>query len=337
MTNCVDIIRPLFEETDRRQLAVQSLGGLGSAALLLTETKFESREKGIYAPSDMIIPTLRDNGSPHDVDICVLSTKLADIEAVEEIGANTIGYTLDVNVFGFHDMAELDAMKRNPTSGNARYASVSDRYMPTPTTEALGEGTTSANEDSFIKAVFPFGVTVPKEALETWTLHIGNHTHIPVPHPAIMLLNNLTRSIGGPRQKYDKKVPLMYETLRRADPELIAWMIDGPGKSHIELAAVLRTVGSRRIHAKPVAVGPDFSKPAPSFRELRDHQAFLMRDAPRDQQNKVLALAKTRGIIVGTVEDHLMDFWEEKGLERYFKSIVRNSHPDKKATSGSQQ
>jgi hypothetical protein len=135
----------------------------------------------------------------------------------------------------------------------------------------------------------------------------------------------LTRSIGGPRRKYDDAVPTMFENVKNADPQLIDWMISGPGRSHLELAAVLRTVGSRHLRARPVTIGNELTVASPRFRDLRDHPMFLLRDAPPKLQIEALALAKTRGIIVGTIEDHLMDIWEEKGFERFFKGIVRNN------------
>lgn len=320
MENCVDVVRPFVAETGNRDIPIQILGGLGAAAVLEPGTCYDSVAREIIAPKEgLFIPRQRENGSPRDMDVLVLSTDEDLIKETEAIAAETVGDRLEVNVFGLHKDKELKDLQNRPFSLLAIKAALSDRYV------IGGE----LNGAGYYKAVFPFGVVAPSEALVTWHLINGEEPPIPIPHPAMMVLNNSTRSIAGMRKKYDSKAMTMTDNMLSHDPELVDWMIDGPGKSHLALAGALRALGWKRVvrEVKPLRLSMlrDITIQPPASETLVDDPTFLLREAPRSLQKRTLALARLKSAgFVGPVERHFQDFWERHNLESHFKNIVRN-------------
>lgn len=320
MENCVDVIRPFVIEAEKRQIPVQILGGLGAAAVLEPLTHYDTDAREIIVPNDgLFIPRQRENGSPRDMDVLVLSTDKHLIEETESVAAETVADRLEVNVFGLHQDDELNAFKLRPFSWRAVKGALSDRYVIGP--ELNGAG--------YYKAVFPFGVVASSDTLETWQLVNGDEPRVPVPHPAMMVLNNTTRSIAGMRKKYDGKAVAMTDNMLSQNPELVDWMIDGPGMSHLALAGALRSLGWKKVvsDVRPLSLSKQrnitIKPPVPEA--LVDDPTFLLKDAPKGIQKRVLALARLKSAgFVGPVERHLQDFWERHNLESHFKNTVRN-------------
>jgi len=322
MENCVDIVRPfIVEAANEKQIRIQILGGIGVAALLNSSTIYDSSASELIAPREgLFIPRQRENGSPRDMDILVLSTDKRSIEKIEKIADQTIGDRLEVNVFGLHQDTEIKNFQEHPFSMALVKAALSDRYV-------IGE---ELNGRGYYKAVYPFGVWASSDTLNTWHLVNGNEPHIPVPHPAMMVLNNITRSIAGPRKKYDLKTPTMVDNLLKGDSELVDWMIDGPGMCQLALAGVLRTLGWKKIlrDVKPIRLSnlKDIMVIPPKPETLVDDPTFLLKEAPMLIKKLTLTLARFKSAgFVGPVERHFQDLWERHNLESYFKNIVRNS------------
>lgn len=320
MENCVDVIRPFVIETEKRKIPVQILGGLGAAAVLDPLTHYDSGAREIITPREgLFIPRQRENGSPRDMDVLVLSTDKDLIDETESVAAETVADRLEVNVFGLHQDEELKTFKLRPFAWSAVKGALSDRYV-------IGS---ELNGAGYYKAVFPFGVIAPSDTLETWHLINGNEPPVPVPHPAMMVLNNTTRSIAGMRKKYDGKAVAMTDNMLNLNPELVDWMIDGPGMSHLVLAGALRSLGWKRIvhDVRPLRLSDKrnltIMPPAPE--SLVDDPTFLLKEVPKRIQKTALALARLKSAgFVGPVERHLQDFWERHNLESHFKNIVRN-------------
>lgn len=322
MENCTDIINPFTKEVISEKIPFQLLGGLGSAAILESTTSYDIENRQIITNDPLYIASKRPNGSLRDVDVLVLSSKGEDIKKVETIAQETI-QNLEVNVFGLHQETEINLMQRNLLSKVAILGAVSDRYL-------IGDDN-QLTDKGFYKAIFPFGVRAPKEALETWHLINNNHEPVPVPNPAMMILNNTTRSIAGLRHKYDQKITVMTDNLLRNDPKLIDWMIDGPGSSHLSLAASLRTLGWKKVfrdvpslklsELKNITINP------PKMETLINDSTFLMSDSPLIVKKFLINLARFKSAyFVGPMERHFMDLWEKHDLEHYCKNIVRNRH-----------
>ncbi len=316
----MDIARPFITEANSREIPYQVLGGLGYAALLEPETYYDIDRKEIIAPERLSVPYLRENGSPKDVDILVLSTSAESVSDVEQIAKDTIGnHKITVNVFNLHSLSQLKKMIDEPFSKPALTAALSGRYV---------DDDNSSGENDFTKAVFPFGVNAPGDSLETWHVISSKTQPIPVPHPAMMILNNATRSIAGIRPKYDSKVVRMVDNILVRDPEIISWMLDGPGLSHLTLAGVLRALGWKKIIHDPQPIKlstiKNLSIQPPKVESLLEHPAFLLHDSPKYQQKLALSIARIRSSgLIGPVERHFQDFWERHNLESLFKNIVR--------------
>jgi len=131
MENCVDIVRPfIVEAANEKQIRIQILGGIGVAALLNSSTIYDSSASELIAPREgLFIPRQRENGSPRDMDILVLSTDKRSIEKIEKIADQTIGDRLEVNVFGLHQDTEIKNFQEHPFSMALVKAALSDRYV----------------------------------------------------------------------------------------------------------------------------------------------------------------------------------------------------------------
>jgi len=131
MENCVDIVRPfVVEATKEKQIRIQILGGIGVAAVLDPSTIYDSSASELIAPREgLFIPRQRENGSPRDMDVLVLSTDQGSIEKIEKIADQTIEDRLEVNVFGLHQDAEIKTFQEHPFSMPVVKAALSDRYV----------------------------------------------------------------------------------------------------------------------------------------------------------------------------------------------------------------
>jgi hypothetical protein len=214
MLNCIDIIRPYIEAVTAEGMPpVQLFGGVGSAALLDPATVIKGDERLIIAPPDLSLPNYRDDGNKRDLETFVQSSSKVDSAMVDTCAKKLIGDRLDPETFEFRDIAWLDNLAAHPFGLKALgKAFLSDRYMPANTVW-------SETGPEPIRGLFPFSATIDNEALQTWTLQIGEDLEIPVPAPGATVINYLTRSISGLRGKDAKKVQKMATAVFEKEPE----------------------------------------------------------------------------------------------------------------------
>lgn len=290
--NCIDIIRPYIQEVTAEGMPpVQLLGGVGSVVLNDFGTVIKADERRIIAPRNLELSNYRDDGNLRDVETLVLSTREKDTVAVEKCGVQAMGDALIVEVFPFRDSARTAELQEAPFGTKALATFLSDRYMP------AGELWTPG-QSQVDRVLFPFAAPVSDEALDTWTLEIDGDYEMPVPSPGAVIVNYLTRSISGLRGKDEAKVQRMAQAIFEKSPEMVDWIVDGPGSSQFELARIFHTLREPKSDPRTLTVGELLDVEALDYPELTDHQAFLLRDAEERTQRRALALAaaKSRGL-----------------------------------------
>jgi len=323
LENCFDLIRPAVQQVAEEGIAMQIIGGIGAAASRCSLAEFDSGSNTISSPG-LFLPQIRDNGSMRDVDVLTLSRNQETIQAVKNIFEETInnaGKKLEVHVFGLKSEEEIRKMQDKPFSTSALIQVVSDRYI-------IGQ---EDDKKGYYKAVFPFGVLAPSDSLETWYVDDKkNGAVFPVSHPARTVTDNLTRSIAGVRHKYDEIIPGIVDNMLNKDPELINWMLDGPGSGMIALAGVLRTLGWKKFRneVRPIILSnvKDIKIIPPNFQTLIDDPSFLLREASEDVKYWALRVSRLKtAYLFGPAERHVQDIWERYNLERFFGKIVGNN------------
>ena len=289
------------------------LGGVAVAALASSATRIDTKRHEIIAlASDADSPRLRKNGSVRDLDIYVPTSDKEILRGVYQEIEEAVGKdVLEISVFGNQPFSSL---KNQRMWGNPAAGWTADRYE---TTEAHIAGAVP-----LVKAIQPFEVPLPQEALEPYNLIIvddkdGKEVAMPVLHPAANIANYLSRSAGGLRKKDSgpEKFPrIAYNVLR--DPSCREWLLDGLGKSQFELASVMRSlVGRGDQPLKHVRI------PMPNYSlvELADHPAFMYRESlPTLARRAVIGMAamKASGVDVAEQNEQLVSAWQQYGVEK---------------------
>ena len=289
------------------------LGGVAVAALASSATRIDTKRHEIIAlASDADSPRLRKNGSVRDLDIYVPTSDKEILRGVYQEIEEAVGKdVLEISVFGNQPFSSL---KNQRMWGNPAAGWTADRYE---TTEAHIAGAVP-----LVKAIQPFEVPLPQEALEPYNLIIvddkdGKEVAMPVLHPAANIANYLSRSAGGLRKKDSgpEKFPrIAYNVLR--DPSCREWLLDGLGKSQFELASVMRSlVGRGDQPLKHVRI------PMPNYSlvELADHPAFMYRESlPTLARRAVIGMAamKASGVYVTEQNEQLVSAWQQYGVEK---------------------
>ncbi len=307
--------RPYFEASseDRGHQSLMVLGGVAVAALASSATRIDTKRHEIIAlASDADSPRLRKNGSVRDLDIYVPTSDKEILRGVYQEIEEAVGKdVLEISVFGNQPFSSL---KNQRMWGNPAAGWTADRYE---TTEAHIAGAVP-----LVKAIQPFEVPLPQEALEPYNLIIvddkdGKEVAMPVLHPAANIANYLSRSAGGLRKKDSgpEKFPrIAYNVLR--DPSCREWLLDGLGKSQFELASVMRSlVGRGDQPLKHVRI------PMPNYSlvELADHPAFMYRESlPTLARRAVIGMAamKASGVYVTEQNEQLVSAWQQYGVEK---------------------
>jgi len=299
------------------------MGGIASAAIQHPGTEIRVDEHLIVTSPDFLtskasrqaLQPVRENGTLRDMDALVLSTDPDEIAAIETAAGTTIGDRLEISVFGLHKAAQLREQVANPFGWQALKTFVSDRYVDVDYDGAV------------FKALFPFAVEVPTEALETYSLEVGREV-FPVANPAAAILNYWTRSISGLRPKDADKIQAVAANVFAKAPELVEWMVDGPGQSQMELAAILHTL--RRANSQPrssreLTVGGAVRVQAGSVRDLADNPAFLLPNADPNTRDGVLALAilKSRGLGIPESNETIVRLYQ-RFAEQRLATITKN-------------
>jgi len=289
--NCIEIITPFITELHSRGLLehVQLMGGVGSAALKHPGTVILLDEQRIATTADFVIdnPDLSDyrpNQTKRDVDTLVTSSDPVVVEAVKNVAEEVIGESLEREIFPFKSGDYLDGQLAHPLSWQSVKTVTSDRYE---------------TEGGLVKALFPFSVPLPAEAVSGWKLEVGEFEY-PVLNPAAAIANYLTRSISGLRAKDFDKVQEMARQVFGKAPEMAEWIVDGPGRSQLELAAILQTLrhGNKKDERGILDVGGAIQIAAGGVKKLVESEAFMLKGASTPVQKSLLRLAviKSRGL-----------------------------------------
>jgi len=330
--NCLDIIVPFNEAlyADHALPEVQLMGGIASVALQHPGTEIRVDERCIVAPKGFLqdetvleaLRPLRKNGTLRDLDALVLSTDQAKIDSVEALAEQKIGQRLDISVFGLHKAAQLREQVANPSGWQVLKTFVSDRYV---------------DDDSTIrKALFPFAVEMPPDALEPYSLEVGDHV-FQTANPAAAVLNYWTRSISGLRPKDADKVQTMASRVFDKAPELVDWSIDGPGRSQMKLAAIfhtLRWANSWTRANRQLELGGALQVRAGSVRALAQDESFMLPDADANTRDGALAMAlvKSRGLGIPESNDTIVKLFQtyvEPLIDTITKNTASNPKPAK--------
>jgi len=309
---------------------VQIIGGVGSAALMDHDVVIDVKNKEVIAPESMDLPTMRPNGSRRDLDVLVLSSSTAEIEAVEHLIDHTVKGELDPSVFGLKKEGPLKKQMLSPIFGFAAIRTcLSDRYEVSNETELLLTPYSSQLRISrdggrfgMVKSLFPLAVPIDPESLETWVLTVGDSS-IPIPNPAMSIINYTNRSISGIRPKDKSKVERLASNVFTKAPELREWAIHGPGSSQVYLGELLKSLTPNKNHCDVFGVGNLYSRMPRST--LAEHESFMVKDLSHEDKCRILAVAAMKADMLSFAESnkHISAFFQ-KFIERRVDSIVKN-------------
>ena len=285
--NSMEIIDPFSRriETDGD---VQVIGGVSISAMAHPDAYFDIQQREITVPDDFSLPSRRPDGSLRDIDVLVNSADQARVQQVETDLRETIGNKLEHSVFSILPNRLLERQRANPFGMVALRTLLSNRY------EA------SAGASTYIKSLFPFSATIDPESMETWTLVVGDQQRVPVPHPGTTLLNYMTRSVSGirPRDK-DKLTAAASNTFNHA-PEIKDWLVDGPGRSQLELAKVLASLNVSAGKQITLVDGIDIS--TYSHNQIVEHDTFMVPELTPNERQLAIGLATIKAYAVTRLE-----------------------------------
>ncbi len=308
--NSLEVLRP-FIDAVQNDTDVQIMGGVGTAALEDPRTEINMDKKEVYAPTGFALPTFRDNGTRRDVDVLLTSSNSGRIAEVEAVLEATVGEHLQREVFPIRPHEVLADQILHPFGRQAILAAVSDRYEASPDIEGV-----------FVKALFPYAVEIDPETLEPWTL-VTDLGEFPIPHPGTTVANYTNRSITGLRHKDTRKMNLAAHNIFTNEPEMREWLIDGPGKSQLELSTIIASL--RRPNRRNLKLISDLKIDTYSDAELLEHDNFLRPDLSRPEKMGALALARLKVGVIKPFED--MDgfvAWWQRHMEQRAAAIVKN-------------
>jgi hypothetical protein len=315
--DCIEIIRPFAERLDQARVNGQMIGGIGSHVLGLPGVEIDPVRKQVSYNGSVELPQLRSDGTLRDLDFLVLSTNPDDISAAETIAQDVVGNQLVLSFFGLRSALQLERQRRDVV-GSLGKVFVSDRYAETDSTGAITCAT---------KALFPFKAEMSPETLETWTLILPDY-ELPIPHPGTTVINYATRSIGGLRPKDRQKVNQLTNNIAIVAPWIPEWIVDGPGKSQMELARILQSLRKPESRRKALYIGGDAGgilvQPIDP-KTLIDHPNSMVRDQSSTMQHTVLKTtgAKSKIVHIGESQQRLVSYWIEN-IEPLIGKIVKN-------------
>lgn len=309
-----EIIEPFIRAMDDRDdlPAIQIMGGNGSAALKHPDTEIDFGTGEIHAGGECDLPRLRDDGTLRDVDILALTSDKDAIDAVHEVAVGEIGGQLLVEVFGLKSAEQLQRQSRQSIISMAKVF-LGDRY--------IDEGAQAG-----FKALHPFAAPIDKEVLKSFTLFTpASERGLPTTHPGATLLNYLTRSISGLRPKDQGKITEIADNLLGRYPELLDWMIDGPGRDTYQLARILHTLRESKRRPQILQVGQYLQVEPYQYSELQEHPAFMSEQLSPLARRAIVAAAhsKSRGLHIFESNPKIVTFFQSH-IEPRISKIVHN-------------
>lgn len=327
--NCIDVIKPFAAALSVEKRCgtcympqsfgcrmpnslvseVHIIGGVNTVALENDDTIINIKDKEVIASPNLSLSTQRDDGTLRDLDILVHSDHEFAIEYVKRIAERTVGDALDLSVFGFKREEVLRQQMSHPLGFYAMKTFLSDRYC-------IGEN----GSQKIVKSLFPFEAPVDPASLETWTLTVGE-SHIPIPNPAISVINYTNRSIGGMRPKDRDKIDRVAKSVFTKAPELREWASHGPGKSQAELGGLLRWLTPHNDHPNYFSIR---NRPM-SHSELAEHEFFMFPNLSHEKKLRLVGIAALKAGILSFGESNplVVSIWQ-RHVERRIDTIVKN-------------
>ncbi len=314
MTNCLELVRPFATlAAEEGYENFQVFGGIGSHALTLASTEIHPDERLVTVSEEVMLAQRRVDGNLRDFDCLILDTDQSVVDGLEALAKKTIGKELELSFFGLRSLDQLTKQAKRPASSAAKVW-VSDRYV------TMADGEVALAQ----KALYPFAVDMDPALLETWHLQINGDRPLPIPHPGVTILNYLTRSISGLRPKDATKVEKLSCNIIGKAPEVLDWVVDGPGQSQIEFARILHSLGNSSAPERRLRLAGHIDIATYSAQELRDHEAF-MPGADDPNANSILRAAQIKSKVVGFFEKHdqVVTMWQ-KYVEPRIDIITKN-------------
>ncbi len=308
--DCFEVVRPFLAAMAGTAIPYQVLGGISVLPFVHGSPAVDGVAGRVAAAPRLHLSTLRDNGSRRDLDILVLSTSSALVDATRAIAARTIGGELETSVFALRPAAQLRQQAARPLAAAGRIF-LGDRYVE----EDAGR------VSRLFRALFPFAVEVGTGALQTWQVDLGDHL-MPIQRPGSLLGSYLTRSVSGLRPKDHAKVAALADAVTRLVPDEIRWLTAGEGGPLLELARILHTLRETR----PLAVGPLTLAPL-ARGELGVLDACIVRGAPPATRELVLAVTVLKARILHRLErsERVVAMWQRRGFEERVSGIIHNA------------
>lgn len=330
MKNSIEVIKSLEYALKNESIDsdIQIIGGVCTAALSDPETVINIDDKEVIAPSSLFLSTVRPDGSKRDLDILVKSSESADIEFINHIAQTTIATDLDPSVFGYKTEDVLENQIRHPLFGRAALKTfLSDRYVVSPGLEhklipisCVLRLVEKKERYGMVKSLFPFVVPIDPESMESWTLTVGD-MHLPIPNPAMSIINYTNRSISGVRPKDLEKLHIMRDNVLSKAPELRDWALDGPGWDQVKLGLLLRPLTPNKSHVDIFNSGKSI---APNS-SLSERPEFMFGNLTESQKRQILAVTAFKAEFLSYFESKpgIVSLFQ-KNLEHRVGSIVNN-------------
>lgn len=311
--NSLEIIQPFIDRIADAD-DVQIMGGLGTAAFLQSVVEIDTNAKEVIIPDNLYLSAHRDDGTKRDVDVLVLSSDQSRVQEVDDLLFDSIGDSLERSVFGIHPNEALERQRANPLGFRAFRTFLSDRYEDS-----------AHSSGAYLKSLFPFAVPLDPETLETWTLVMGKEeTRIPISHPGATLANYTNRSISGLRPRDKEKIAQVAENVFALAPEIRDWMLDGPGKSQIELSTAIASLrrpseaNMSLIHGIPISTH--------SHDDLVELPSFMNPEYSHCQKRSIIGRSVLKAHALHAFESSpaIIKLWHQFA-ERKVDAIVKNT------------
>jgi len=308
---------------------VQIIGGVNTVALVNPDTVIDTKRKEVIAPESLFLPNIRDDGTLRDLDVLVLSSEASYVSYVSRKVDEAIGKDLDGSVFGIRPESVLHSQIKNAFGVAALKTFLSDRYYVSNETKSFMSpdsapicGTDNGYQYGIVKSLFPFAAPIHPESLETWTLKVGE-IDIPIPNPAMSIINYTNRSISGLRPKDRLKVENMAAIVFEKAPELREWAIKGPGSDQFKLGTIIRSLNPNRPAVN--LFGTDYYDRTLTISELAEHETFMLKELGHEQKCRIVGLAALKAQSLSFFESNptIVTVFQ-KFLERNLDSIVNN-------------
>jgi hypothetical protein len=224
---------------------------------------------------------------------------------------------LEQSVFSIVSGDKLRKQLAHPFGMAAVLAVVSDRYGR-PSGIDLPEGMVSSG--GMVKSLFPFAVPLEPESMETWSLLVKN-MRVPIPNPAMSVINYATRSITGVRAKDADKIDTMATSVLQKAPELRDWAVDGPGAKQLGLGLLLRSLTPNHAHVDYFGTG----RPIVPLSDLADNEMFMLPNRSDEEKRLMIAETALKAKLISYFESkQAFVSWWQNHIEQKIDAIVKH-------------